>query len=80
MFNETNLWVFFPWDTEMVAENDWSGNPIYVGYAKIGNVNLPTKAVWKIMKLTYDSNNSVIKKQFASNDFNMIRDNRATYF
>lgn len=80
MFNEKNLWVWFPLETEMVAENDWNWNPIYVGFCKIWDVAKTDKPVRKIMKLEYDTNGWVTKKTYASKEFNSIRDDRTLYF
>ena len=65
---------------EMIAENNANGNPIYVGFTDIGNIDNTWDAVWKIFKLTYDGNNAVTRKEYASAEYDSIWDDRATYF
>jgi len=80
MFNEKNLGIYFPSETEMVAENDWTWNPIYVWFCKIWDVEKTDKPKRKIFKLDYDWNGWIIKKKYASSEFNKIRDDRVSYF
>lgn len=63
---------------EKRMENDASGNPIYVGYARPGTAT--SAALWFITKQTYDGNNAVTRQQFPSDvpAFAYIWDNRAS--
>jgi hypothetical protein len=67
-------------DRELRAENDASGNAIYVGYAKGGSAT--SAAVWLIKKFTYDANDAVTRSQIANNNltFSHVWDDRATFF
>lgn len=79
-FNEKNLGIWFPWETEMLVENDANGSPIYVGYCHIWDITKTSEAIRKIVKYTYDVNWSVIKRQYASTDFNQVWDDRVSLF
>lgn len=66
---------------ELRMENDGNGNPIYIGYTR--QANAPTsEAVWFIVKITYDANQSPTYQQLpnAGVNFNYVWDSRATYF
>ena len=67
-------------DRELRAENDASGNAIYVGYAKSGSAT--SAAVWLIKKYTYDANDAVTRAQIANNNlsFSHVWDDRASLF
>ena len=67
-------------DREMRAENDASGNTIYIGYAKGGSAT--SDAVWLIKKFTYDANDAVTRTQIANNNlsFSHVWDDRTTMF
>lgn len=66
------------------AQNNASGNPIYLGRAKIGVLNGEVK--WQIRFLEYDGNDSVISVTWpqnsegnASSEYEFEWDERATY-
>ena len=66
---------------ETRMENDANGNPIYIGYAKKDNA--PTnEAVWYIVKITYDVNESPTYQQLPNQGtaFKYVWDSRSTYF
>ncbi len=67
-------------DRELRAENDASGNAIYVGYAKSGSAT--SAAVWLIKKFTYDVNDAVTLAEIANDNlsFSHVWDDRATLF
>jgi hypothetical protein len=67
-------------DRELRAENDASGNAIYVGYAKAGSAT--SDAAWLIKKNTYDANDSVTRSQIANDNlsFSHVWDDRASLF
>lgn len=47
------------------AENDASGNPLYIGRGKIGTVNGEVK--WQIQFLAWDANNSITSVTWPQN-------------
>ena len=52
-------------EVALIAINDTSGNPIFLGRAKVGtSVALPK---WQIRKITYDANSSVTQVQWPVN-------------
>ncbi len=52
-------------EVALQAQNDASGNPIYIGRAKIGT---PTSvAKWQIQFLTWDGNNAVTSVEWPQN-------------
>lgn len=55
--------VFFD-ALEILAENDASGNPIYIGRAAPGV--LASAAAWQIKKVTYDGNSSMTEARWAN--------------
>ena len=66
------------------AENDATGNVIYLGRAKVGTAT--SEAKWQISFITWDANNSMTSLTWpedsdgnASSEFEFIFDNRATY-
>lgn len=65
---------------EMRAENDASGNAIYVGHAKSGSAT--SDAAWLIKKFTYDANDAVTRVEIANDNlsFSHVWDDRATLF
>jgi hypothetical protein len=67
-------------EKEVRVENDGSGNPIYIGYAKGGSAT--SASVWLIKKFTYDGNSAVTRSQIANNNltFSHIWDDRASLF
>ncbi len=67
-------------DRELRAENDASGNAIYVGYAKGGSAT--SDAAWLIKKFTYDVNDAVTRAQIANNNlsFSHVWDDRSSLF
>lgn len=77
---------FIVQDSEVTlrAQNDASGNPIYIGRAKIGTGTAEDK--WQIQFLAWDANNSVTSVTWpenvsgiASSEYEFIWDNRAVY-
>jgi hypothetical protein len=66
------------------AQNDGSGNAIYIGKAKVGT--LTSESGWQISFQAYDGNNAITSKTWPENDENnasseyeFIYDNRAGY-
>lgn len=60
-------------EVSFIAINDTSGNPTFIGRAKAGSsVSLPR---WQIMKLTYDSQNSITRIQWPEDDLNAASTN-----
>lgn len=66
---------------ELRMENDGNGNPIYIGYSKKINAGTDV-AVWFIVKITYDGNQSPTHQQLPNRGltFDYIWDDRATFF
>lgn len=64
---------------EILAENDASGNAIYIGRAAPGT--LATAAKWQIKKITYDGNSSMTESRWADATpaFTKVWNDRATY-
>lgn len=62
------------------AQNDASGNPVYVGYSIPGTGD--DEAGWFITKQTYDGNDALTEQKVASDvpGFIYVWDDRATYF
>lgn len=77
---------FIVQDSEVAlqAQNDASGNPIYIGRAKVGT---PTsEAKWQIQFLTWDGNNAILSVEWPQNaagnpsaEYEFEWDERATY-
>lgn len=69
-FGDRDRREFIVQDSEvsLVAINDTNGNPIFLGRAKVGT--LITEDRWQIRKITYDSNQGVIRIEWAENDLN----------
>ena len=67
-------------DRELRAENDVSGNAVYIGWAKSGSAT--DAAVWLIKKFTYDANDAVTRSQIADGNLSFVHvwDDRASYF
>lgn len=66
------------------AQNDGSGNVLYLGYAKAGTATSDDK--WQISFHAYDGNNSITSKTWpqnasgnASSEYEFTWDDRATY-
>lgn len=66
------------------AINDKNGNPVYIGKAIIGTLESEPK--WQLRKMTYDSNQGIIKVSWAintegeaSSDFEFIWTNVENY-
>jgi hypothetical protein len=53
-------------EVSLRAQNDASGNPIYIGRAKVGTPTSVTK--WQIQFLTWDGNNSVTSLTWPQNE------------
>lgn len=71
-------------ETMILCENDASGNPIYIGRAKVGS--LADEPLWQISFHTYDANGSLTSKTWPVNsigapttEYEFIWDDRATY-
>lgn len=66
-------------ELDVLAENDASGNAIYIGRAAPGT--LASAAGWQIKKITYDGNNSMTESRWAdlTPAFTKVWDDRATY-
>lgn len=77
---------FIVQDSEVAlrAQNDASGNPIYIGRAKVGTAAGESK--WQIQFLAWDANNSVTSVTWPQNaegnpsaEYEFEWDERATY-
>lgn len=71
-------------ETALRVEYDGSGNPIYIGRAKIGTPTSQSK--WQIAFLTFDGSGNVTSKKWpedsegnSTSDYIFNWDNRATY-
>lgn len=85
-FGERDRREFIVQDSEVAlqVENDASGNPIYVGRAKVGTSTSDDK--WQIQYLTWDANNSVTSVTWPQNsegnpsgDYEFVWTSRAGY-
>jgi hypothetical protein len=79
-FSNTGASIDGLFDRELRAENDLSGNAVYVGYAKGGSAT--SDSVWLIKKFTYDANDAITRSQIADNNlsFSFAWDDRASFF
>lgn len=66
---------------EVRLENDPDGNTLYIGKTIIPDGSTSAE-IWSIIKLSYDVNNFLVRKQLpdAGQGFNYAWDERATYF
>lgn len=66
---------------EKRMENDGSGNPLYVGYARTPNAST-TALEWFIVKMSYDGGGFVSRVQLPDTgaQFKYAWDSRANYF
>lgn len=70
-------------ELSIIAQNDASGNPVYLGKAKSGT--LVTDSKWQISKQTYDGTGSLTRKEWpqedgrASTEFEFVWNDRLTY-
>lgn len=76
--------LIHPSEVAFRAINDNNGNPIYIGKAIIGSLESEPK--WQIRKMTYDSNQGIIKISWpvnsegeASSNFEFIWTNVENY-
>ena len=85
-FGDKDRRTFITYKSEMEirCENDSNGNPIYIGRAKAGTGEDERK--WQISFHTWDSNDSLLTKQWplnsegaASTDYEFVWDDRALY-
>ncbi len=53
-------------ETALRAQNDGSGNAIYIGRGKVGTLDAEEK--WQIVFITYDANDSVTSMTWPQND------------
>lgn len=69
-FGERDRREFIVQDSEvsLIAVNNNSGSPIFLGRAKVGVLEDESK--WQIRKMTYDSNGGVTRVQWPENDEN----------
>jgi hypothetical protein len=67
-YGEKDRREFIVQDSEvaLAAINDTNGNPIFLGRAKVGVLESEDK--WQIRKITYDSNQGVIRVEWPEND------------
>lgn len=61
--------IFENSEVSLVAINDTSGNPIFLGRAKVGELIGEEK--WQIRKITYDSDEGVTRVEWPQNDENI---------
>lgn len=75
LYSDVNLF----WEKRM--QNDANGNPIYIGYTRVAGAGT-NEAVWFIVKITYDANQSPTYYALPNSgiNFEYIYDDRATYF
>ena len=71
-------------ELSIACQNDGSGNPIYIGKAKVGVST--SEAKWQISKQTYDGNDSLTRKEWpqnsegkASSEYEFVWADRLTY-
>lgn len=71
-------------EMEIRCENDGSGNPVYIGRAKLGVAEDDDR--WQISKHTWDGNDSLLTKKWPVNpetetsaNYEFVWDDRATY-
>ena len=85
-FGERDRRTFITYKSELEirCENDGSGNPIYIGRAKVGTSE--ARSLWQISKHTWDGNNSLLTKKWpqnsegaASTDYEFVWNDRASY-
>lgn len=53
-------------EMHILAENDASGNVLYLGFAKVGTA--ATEAKWQISFHTWDANNALTSRTWPQND------------
>lgn len=82
--NDRREYIVQESEVALRAQNDGSGNPIYIGRAKPGTLTSVTK--WQIQFLVWDANNSVTSVTWpqnsdgkASSDYEFEWDDRVTY-
>lgn len=85
-FGSQNRRISVIQDSEVAfrAINDSKGNPLYIGKALVGTLESEPK--WQLRKMTYDSNQGIIKVSWpvnaegeASSDFEFIWTNVENY-
>jgi len=71
-------------ETAIICQNNASGNPIYIGRAKVGSAQ--SAGVWQISFHTYDASGSLLTKTWpidetgvASTEYEFVWANRASY-
>ena len=75
----TWFWFIQPVPLSMLIDYNGGTAAVYIGETYIGNGALTTLPVWRIKKLTYDSNGNVLTQLFspAANTFGDIWSSRA---
>lgn len=81
---DKRVYIFQECEVEIRAENDASGNVLYLGRAKAGVAD--DEAKWQISFHTWDANNSLTSRTWPQNDegnasteYEFVWDDRATY-
>lgn len=82
--NNQKMYIHTDGEVALRAQNDGSGNAIYIGRAKVGTLTSESK--WQISYQEYDGNNSITLRTWpqdangnASNAYAFEWDDRATY-
>jgi len=81
---DRRTFITYKSETEIRCQNDGSGNPIYIGRAKVGSGEDEPR--WQISYHTWDANDSLTGKFWpedadgaASANYEFVWDDRATY-
>lgn len=82
--NDRREFIVHDCEVEIRAENDASGNVLYLGFAKVGTAD--DEAKWQISFHAWDANNSLTSKTWPQNsegnpstNYEFSWDLRATY-
>jgi len=82
--NDRRIFIVHDCEVEIRAENDASGNVLYLGFAKVGVEE--DEAKWQIAFHSWDANNSLLTKKWPQNDlgnpsteYEFVWDDRAIY-
>jgi len=81
---DRRTYITYKSEMEIRCQNDASGNPVYIGRARVGTAE--SEASWQISFHTWDANSSLLSKEWplnadsaASCDYEFVWDDRAGY-